>query len=291
MEKTTIGGPTIIVCTTFRDFKGTDNDKIQLLFLEYLKRQTYKNWIIAVTLFGEKNVLPTLVREGIPHVARDGDARTDRYSNTEVWMSGIELSKQYPNHILLWTTCDVMLDEDFFEQVVRHTTPGTCGTTYPNIAYRSVGEQKSGTGGRYYWEGGDLFFFSSDVFQNTEVLRTIKEYRNDGWGATEFYLQALGLIFCKNRINLWPAKLSKVDNDRALTDETRAFLSATNDRNAAILRELASSRGLSPNMQTWINRFHSPRPLAFLPMRFLIWFQSHFRIRLLGVRYHLKRLF
>jgi len=280
--------PTIIVATTFRDFKGTDNDKIQLIFLEALKRQTYTNWIMAVTLFGETNVVPTLEREGIPYVARDGEPRGHRYSNTEVWVSGIELGKKYPNHIIVWSTCDIVPDPDFFAEIARQIKPSTCGLSYPHINYHSVDDLTAEKNGRYYWEGGDLFFFSSDVFQNPKVLETLETYRNDGWGATEYYLQALGIIFCENRINIWPHKIAKVENDRELTNESREFLASTNNVNGAIVRDMAARYGLPPNGFHWINRFTTINPLH--PMRFAIWFQSHFRLRILGLNYHLKRL-
>jgi hypothetical protein len=44
----------IIVCTTFRDFTGSENDDIQRLFLSSLDFQSYKNFELVVTLFGEK---------------------------------------------------------------------------------------------------------------------------------------------------------------------------------------------------------------------------------------------
>ncbi len=275
----------IVVCTTFRDFRGTDNDKIQLLFLESLKRQTYKNWICAVTLFGEKNVVPTLERAGVPFVASDGDARGHRFSTTEVLLSGIRLAARYPDPIIMWTTCDVILDDHFFAEVVRRTQPSTCGTTYPHVDYRTIDDLRHTKNGRYFWEGGDLFFFSGDVFRDSRVREALKTYRNDGWGATEYYLQALGLAFCTHCINIWPTKLAKIENDRTLTDETRSFLTATNNVNGAIVRDLAGRCHLSPNMLHWISRF---RTLS--PMWFVIWFQSRFRLHILGIRYHLRKM-
>lgn len=44
----------IILCTTFRDFKGTENDEIQYRFLDGIRQQTYQNYQVVTTTFGEK---------------------------------------------------------------------------------------------------------------------------------------------------------------------------------------------------------------------------------------------
>lgn len=46
----------IVVTTTFRSFEGNKNDKMQQMFLESLKRQTYQNFVFAVTIFREQNI-------------------------------------------------------------------------------------------------------------------------------------------------------------------------------------------------------------------------------------------
>ena len=46
----------ILVCVTFREFNGDENDRIQRLFLESIKEQTYKNYKIIATVYREKNV-------------------------------------------------------------------------------------------------------------------------------------------------------------------------------------------------------------------------------------------
>ena len=43
----------IIIATTFRDFIGNDNDKIQFAFLDSIKSQSYTNYELVVTKFKE----------------------------------------------------------------------------------------------------------------------------------------------------------------------------------------------------------------------------------------------
>ena len=50
----------IIVNTTFRDFTGGINDKMQINFIKSLKRQTMQDFILVVTIFGEHNVEDTI---------------------------------------------------------------------------------------------------------------------------------------------------------------------------------------------------------------------------------------
>ena len=46
----------IVVTTTFRSFMGDKNDRLQRSFLRSLKKQTYQNFILVVTIYREKNI-------------------------------------------------------------------------------------------------------------------------------------------------------------------------------------------------------------------------------------------
>ncbi len=44
----------ILVCVTFREFDGGENDAIQRKTLESFRQQTYKNYCLIVTVYREK---------------------------------------------------------------------------------------------------------------------------------------------------------------------------------------------------------------------------------------------
>ena len=281
----------VIIATTFRDFRGTENDLLQLEFLKSLKQQTHTNWVLVVTLFGEKNVTATLENEGVPHIVRDGNAGTDRFSLTEVLRNAREVALQYPDSIVLWTTCDIYLDTQFFEVLATEARSGTCGTSYPHTHYSSVAAQQKREGGTYFWSGLDAIFFSTDVLTNEAIPYLLTKYPNNGWGAGEFYFTALGMKFAKRMINIYPVALSKVANNRSITDETQSFLSETNVRNRGIVSAMAKELALGPTeMRLWFLKYRFPS-YSLHPMRFCAWFMIRFRIHLLGIRYRILKLF
>src|SRR5262245_3842408 len=104
----------IVIATTFRDFVGNDNDRVQMLFLESLKNQTYKNWELAVTVFNEKNVEATLRKEEIPFTLHNSPPDGSyRYSHTDVLLNAIKSQPSNEETILLWTTADVIYEPSF----------------------------------------------------------------------------------------------------------------------------------------------------------------------------------
>ena len=178
----------IIITATFRDFNGNSNDKIQRLFLKSIKNQTNQNYLLAVTLFGEKNVTNVLTEEKIPFITFQGDAGEHRYSLTQVLLNGIKAAKENKDSIILWTTCDVIFDPDFFEKIVAKTKSRTCGTSYPHLTYPSVDDYKGKRNGHLLWYGIDSIFYSSDVFTEPAAEEALKKYPSEGWGHGDFFL-------------------------------------------------------------------------------------------------------
>ena len=74
----------ILVCTTLRDFNGTENDKIQKFFLKSIEDQKYSNFKLVVTLFGEKNVEKELNKYRFESKFYTEKAENYRYSLTLV---------------------------------------------------------------------------------------------------------------------------------------------------------------------------------------------------------------
>ena len=182
----------IIICTTFREFNGNSNDKIQRLFLESIKEQTYKNFILSVTTFGEKNVEKVLVQEEIPHIIFKGDAGEYRFSLTQVLQNAISLIINSDSHIILWTTCDVIFEKDFFENIINEFKPGYCGTSLPHSVYTNHDNYINNNNPWKLWWGLDLIFFDSDILASVKVNNIIDNYPNNGWGYFEFFLSGVG---------------------------------------------------------------------------------------------------
>ena len=227
----------IIITATFRDFNGNSNDKIQRLFLKSIKNQTNQNYLLAVTLFGEKNVTNVLTEEKIPFITFQGDAGEHRYSLTQVLLNGIKAAKENKDSIILWTTCDVIFDPDFFEKIVAKTKSRTCGTSYPHLTYPSVDDYKGKRNGHLLWYGIDSIFYSSDVFTEPAAEEALKKYPSEGWGHGDFFFTAFGLAFYENVINIRNySKIQKIENDRNTAGETGTYFDA-DTKNTLVFRQ------------------------------------------------------
>lgn len=285
----------IIVAATFREFAGTENDALQLLFLRSLKKQSYTNWIAAVTLFGEKNVGATLEREGIPHVLFEGDARGERFSVSDLLSHAVECSDRYPGSIIVFSTGDIVLDENLLQSIadaVNKSGPLTCGITSPHVIYPSLSAYEERRGRKYFWTGLDVMFFDSGIFASPLARTALREYRNDGLGGGDFYMLIFCLRFAKRLINIYPlSRLTKIANDRAITNETPAFRIRTKVQNLKVIRKLAKDLGIrEENENLWFLPFHFFPSYSLSPIRLGRWLQTRFRIHVLGIRYHINRI-
>ena len=88
--------PRVVVNTTFRDFTGDINDEMQIKFLKSLRRQTFQDYILVVSVFYEKRV-ETVVRSIL------GDRCTFIYDACE-GNYRFSLSKTFKNGIDFWYT-------------------------------------------------------------------------------------------------------------------------------------------------------------------------------------------
>jgi hypothetical protein len=234
----------IFVCTTFRSFDGSRNDQIQRYFLESLRRQTYDNWELVVTIFREQNVEQTLHELDIPYSAIYTDPGEFKFSLTDVLLNGIDRARDLgPNSaVLLWSTCDVVLPPAFFETIDRHFSPGIAGTSHPHVESQSLEEFESGTALysyphgllslRGHTEGIDLLYFDADIFLAGGGERLVREYRFVDWGLFEHFLVGLAVLCAQRRVNLWSyGAIGKIANDREPGNETIEWLRRCWDRN------------------------------------------------------------
>lgn len=237
----------IVLATTFRDFKGNDNDRIQYLFLEKLKEQTFGDFILAVTTFGEKRVAD-VVREqlGARVVVKDVERPNEfRFSLTDVVLTGMDVARQVQEEcILIWSTCDVMLKRDFFQNLIENFKPGISGIVHPNILYNTVEEMKSDRGTiESLNDGIDLLFFDSQVLE--AARNEIEEYRFLGWGVFEWFMALIALKYASSRINLLGiTSIGKIANNRGLTNESLRYFGTCARYNKKVLERYIQDTGV-----------------------------------------------
>jgi len=195
----------IFICTTFRDFNGTENDEIQKLFLKSLKNQTYQNFELVVTIFKEKNVENKIKEFNLPVKFYYDSSQDYKYSHTEVLLNCIkEADNILPNCIFIWTTADVILEKDFFENINKYLPTKAFATSIPHLIYKGLDSYFKKES--HYWSliaGIDTIFFDGSVVTN-DFLNDLKFYKNINYGYFEYFLTALGIKYANSLLNFQP---------------------------------------------------------------------------------------
>jgi hypothetical protein len=240
----------ILICTTFREFNGNSNDQIQRLFLDSLKKQTYGNWELVVTIFNEKNVEYVLNQLSIPSKFYYSENRMSyKFSLTEVFINCIDSIEDIGKNIIIWTTCDVIFDENFFENIIKHYSKYFCGISHPQSVFDTIEalELKKATP-QLPSEGIDTIFFDADIFLNNTNKKIIEEYKYVDWGVFEHFLVSVGKYSANKMINLWGISgISKISNDRSLNNETSVFLINSWNKNFPVFNRFLKDKDLSKN--------------------------------------------
>lgn len=245
----------IIFCTTFRDFKGSANDQIQYMFLDNLKSQTYQDFILVTTTFGEKNV-KNVVDEYFNErsiVFNCEMPANHRFSLTDVVLSGIKVAEELQEEsIIVWCTCDILLEKTFCEKLISNFQKKVCGIVHPNIIYSSLDalNKKEGVIGQLH-KGIDILFFDSSVL--IEAKQEIIDYRFYDWGVFEYFLVALSCAHSDTLINLFSvSKVKKIVNDRVITKESADYFKKCIDQNFPILGTYIKNKGLLGGVANYI---------------------------------------
>jgi len=241
----------IIVATTFRDFKGTENDELQREFLKSLSYQTYRNFEIVVTLFGEKNVKSEVEKfELDSYFYNSMICENYRYSLTEVVLNAIRhASSRYDSYLICWTTCDVIYDRNFFETIVKHYEDNYIGTSHPHIIFSSIEEFRNKSPNRKLGllSGFDVIFFDKKFIENPKVRLSIEKYVFYDWGVFEHFLISLNeLSNSVKMVNIYEeSKVYKVENNRELTNESNQFLVNSHRRNSKVFINFLEEMNIS----------------------------------------------
>lgn len=263
-------GRKVIICTTFREFNGNANDAIQRLFLRSLKRQTYQNYILVATTFGEEYVGKALTEEGIQHALYAGDAGEYRFSSTQVVQNAIRHIEGPGSAVLIWTTCDDLFEDTFLEKVVRQLTPRAACTALPHIMYRTMEDYEQRKVYAHCWGGIDTICFDADVFLDPKVIDVLKSYENKGWGYFEYFLSGIARVFCERMYNIWPARIERIDNDRKANNETPAYFKLTSSHNERTYAAFARDFDLKGDLYSGIFAYSLPPEAVWMKLVFIV---------------------
>lgn len=248
----------IVVCTTFRSFDGSSNDRIQREFLRGLARQTHREWQLAVTIFGETGVEEALREAAVPFTAFEGPKGDYKFSLTDVLANGIACASADGGDpgIVLWTTCDVVFPPNLFAEILRRFRPGDAGTSHPHRTAASLDAYAAGrvSGGYPHGplsrepveEGIDFVYFDAALFApGSGARRAVDEYRFVDWGLFEHFLTGIVQLYARRRLNLWPAApIVKIENDRVEGAETSAYFDRAWNRNYVPMRRFLDEHAL-----------------------------------------------
>lgn len=238
----------ILVTTTFRDFiEGNRNSEMQEEFLRSLTDQTYQNFFVVVTLFGEKNVESVVRRYLGDKVAFVNKAIPERfrYSPTEVICSGIEMNTDLDFDVLVDCSGDITLSDNFLECVEKSINVGTMGVCAPNTFVDSMGNVKEKEG--KYPGGIDVRFFDSRILNREDVYLKLKNFPLYDWGGVEHFVTAIGVKYANNMINIFgESEVIKKENDREAANETNKYMKIGVARNHRQLKRLALRIRISP---------------------------------------------
>ena len=241
----------ILVGVTFRDFSGTDNDKIQKLFLESINNQTYVDWKLVVTVFNEKFVQQEVDKIVSNAVYYDnGPIDGHKFSLTDVLANTINESKKVDMSVILWTTCDVIFEPNFFQKITDNYSKNFFAVSHPHITFSSIDDLGSNN---YITSsintGMDLIIMDGEIFKSAENFKIICKYKFYDWGIFEHFLVGFSQLFQSQKINLFGiSNISKIENDRVVNNETNTWLLNCWLKNKVVLDRFISEYKLSRHL-------------------------------------------
>lgn len=208
----------IIVNTTFRDFMGNENDKMQINFVKSLQKQTMQDFMLVVTIFNEANV-ENIIRSMLGKQCffiHDEMKGNYKFSLSKTFMNGVDYGLQNHADIILDCSSDIILQSNFLEVVANNCTAYSAGISHPNIFMNrtSVGERMFEYG--KINKGIDARYFSLDLFKDEHIHSLMNKYPSYDYGAgIEIQLCCIGIKYAKKCYNIFPeSKVIKTENDR-----------------------------------------------------------------------------
>ena len=210
--------------------------------LRSIAKQTYTDFIVVVTLFGETTVEKTVkkilgdkavfVESTIP----DGM----KHCQTKVLLNAIDFAKSNRGEIILHSTGDVTWSDNLLEEVAMNYSPLFSGVSHPNIFYDidedfRIIRKRIGSCN----QGIDVAFCDINVVANENAYKLIENFPMNGWGCFDHFFSALNMFYSKRMINLFlKSKIIKYENDRRENDENSLWMKACKFNNDRVLQRV-----------------------------------------------------
>lgn len=166
-----------------------------------------------------------------------------RFSHSEVLLNGLSASKD--EDVVLWTTCDVIFQENFFSMLASEDYDAC--TSHPHSMYSSVKDfERKAKPRQVLEEGIDTVAFRSGFLRQEKVERNLRDYKFGDWGIFEHFLVALSSLNKARMINLWSlSNISKIVNDRKVTNDGKKYLDTSWKRNYKVFAKFLDVNNLS----------------------------------------------
>lgn len=244
------------IATTFREFDGSDNDRIQRLFLERLSKEKFSNLKLLVTTFGEKNVKSVLDQYGLAYNIFEENKVGYRFSLTNVVSNAIAHSDIKANDFMIWTTCDVIFDENFF-QILRkyiklYETPLSV-ISHPHLIYKDIDALSYNLYEIHGPNDGIDFIGFSGSALSQQLINDIDHNFFSDWGVFEHFLVAAAVKNKLKRINVFcESKAKKITNDRAVLNESAEYFNMSLNKNWPVLREYLKINDMSTRFSSLV---------------------------------------
>lgn len=216
----------ILVAITFREFDDSYDAKIQEYWLQTLHRQTYKNFRLIVTNFNEQNTHRKLVESEVPFEFIQGPPCEFKFSFTETYFNTRRFCKAGES-IVLWITADHILEDNFFEEIIKNFEPMCSGTSYPHLIHRKIENydrnelwneylKKEITSGFEYDPNvflPEVMYLDGDLLLDETNFKNLKDHWMDGPSPGIGFFYYTGYLG-KIRQNLYfKSKIHKLSND------------------------------------------------------------------------------
>lgn len=206
----------ILWVTSFREFKGKNNDQIQLKFLKQIGNNN--NVTLCVTQFGEKNVKRNIQNNVKSFFYFNHKLKKYKYCQNTIFNNGLRVCLKKNFSKIVWSTADFTLSKNY-QMHLDLIKKNTIATIFPNIhIYKNKTIDLT-----YPHFGLDFFLFSLDKNKIKKLIRYNKSCPNYEWGCFEHFLFCLNNLLKIKIINLrGKINLFKYDNEENLTNYSMA---------------------------------------------------------------------
>ena len=239
----------VYIATTFREFDGSENDRIQRLFLDRLSSERYCKLRVKVTTFGEKRVAEVLQQYNIDCDITEEAPFDYRFSLTQVLSNAINNENFDKEDLVIWTTCDVIFSDDFFLKASIANNAARANISFISHPHLICKDTESLDKGIYEKNGPadgiDFVGFSGAKIDKVFKQDIANNFFSD-WGIFEHFLVAVAVKNNFTRINLYeqaPAK--KICNDREVNNEDDRYFRMSINKNWPVFNHFLEQSSLS----------------------------------------------